>query len=121
VTWKIAAGEPVQSGATSVTQFPNVRFLVATKSERLNSADVFNQLPALAWRINRSTGLRPNPPRPRAKINRPIAFLVRIGCRFGSKMPLKVGKSGVIIRTVSRIIFGLMLPPVSVRVAAVSP
>jgi hypothetical protein len=36
-------------------------------------------------------------------------------------MPLKVGKSGVIIRTVSRIIFGLMLPPVSVRVAAVSP
>jgi hypothetical protein len=37
------------------------------------------------------------------------------------KMPLKVGKSGVIIRTVSRIIFGLVLPPVSVRVVAVSP
>jgi hypothetical protein len=36
-------------------------------------------------------------------------------------MPLKDGKSDAIIRTVSRIIFGLVLPPVSVRVVAVSP
>jgi hypothetical protein len=44
VIWKIAAGGPVQSGVASVTQFPNVRFLVAGKCERLDSADLFNQL-----------------------------------------------------------------------------
>lgn len=91
---------PFGQGPLDVWQFAIVGFLVAAKGERLDSAGVLYQLLRLRM-ANLSFG------RIASESPAPIAILVRIGCRFGPQMPLKVGKSGVIIRTVSRIIFGL--------------
>jgi len=120
---RIAAVGPFDQGPLDVWQFAIVGFLVAAKGERLDSACMCPL--SVAPPSHGESIVRPDC----ARIPRAEGMDKTGRSRFSSvqdvasarKMPLKVGKSGVIIRTVSRIIFGLVLPPVSVRVVAVSP